>query len=401
MNEPVKLALVGCGGISADHIRGYQDLHARGCQDFVVTACCDTNTAAAERRAAEILAYQGMHPHVFSSVEDMIASGVAGAADVCVPHCFHHTVGVALLQNGFHVMIEKPLGLTIKASRLLISTAKAAGRILATGENIRRYLAARAWSWAIRDKKLIGDVRLVNVQSLNYQPFNYSTYAMKWRGLTLLSGGGMIMDSGAHFADMVQVIFGNVDDVWCKMAAFDDQMIDAAPILDTAPADVEDTWHAVIRFIDGPLVTWTYSRMFYGESIRQAVYYGSEGTISDHSFPFHPFQHGGTAVLKDGTKVSREEIEQAYIATLSEEEHALLFPYGLTDGFAIEVWDFVDAVTKGRKPEMDGVDGLRAKALSEACFEASVQGSPVKYDDVLSGHIHQFQNPIDAYWHLS
>lgn len=401
MSEPIKLALVGCGGISGNHVRGYKELFENGCRDFEVAACVDVNVQAAEKRAQEIAAYQATRPAVFTDVKAFIEAGVAEAADVCVPHCFHHLVGLPLLDAGLHVMIEKPIGITIKATKQIIAAAEANDRVLATGENIRRYLTARACTWAIREQGLIGDVRMVTVQMIAHRPFDYSRYATKWRGLKLLTGGGMIMDSGAHFGDMIQVLFGEPEEVWCDMASYDQRIIDDAPVIGSAPADVEDTWHAVIRFKDGPPVTWTYSRELYGELVQQATYYGSKGTLYDLGFPFHPFQGGGKAVLADGSEVSSEQIQSTYLATLTESERERLFPYGVTDGFAIEVWDFVDAIAQGRKPEMDGTDGLRAKALCESCYESATLGEPVRFDEVLSGEIDGYQQPIDAFWELA
>jgi predicted dehydrogenase len=401
MSEPIKLAVVGCGGISRAHVRGYQDLFDRGCREFKVTACVDVNAEAAETRAREIAAYQGDTPTIFTSVEDLVEADIAEAADVCVPHCFHHLVTVPLLEAGLHAMVEKPIGITIRASKAIIAAADNNDRVLATGEQVRRGLTSRACNWAINEQGLIGDVRMVVVQAINHQPFDFTRPAAKWRGLKLLTGGGMIMDSGAHFADMIQVLFGEVDEVWCDMASYDSRLIKDAPLLGDAPADVEDTWHALIKFESGLPVTWTYSRSFYGEPVRRATYYGSEGTLHDLGFPFHPFQGGGRAELADGTTVSSERIQEDYLASLSEEEKERLFPYGATDGFAIEVWDFVNAIAEGRKPEMDGRDGLRAKALCEACYESATLGASVDFDAVLAGDIDAFQQPIDAFWELA
>ena len=400
MTDTVKLALVGCGGISRAHVRGYSDLFERGCREFEVTACCDVNRENAETRAQEIAVFQGTTPQVFVEVDDLIKAKVADAADLCLPHCFHHSVAIPLLDAGVHVMLEKPLGITIKASRRIIEAAERGNRILATGENIRRYLTSRSCAWALNERRLIGDLRLVNIQMIAYRPFDFTQAATKWRGIKRLTGGGMIMDSGAHFADVVQVLFGEVDEVLCTMASHDTRTIVDAPVVGDGPADVEDTWHAVIRFRSGLYVTWTYSRSLYGEDVRLGNYYGSKGTMYDLGFVFHPFQGGGEAILADGTKVSSQEIQDAYVAALGEEEKARLFPYGATDGFAVEVWDFVNAVATGRKPEMDGYDGLRAKALCEACYESATAGKPVKYEDVLAGKIDAYQAPIDAFWQL-
>jgi predicted dehydrogenase len=400
MADVIRLALVGCGGISGSHVKGYGDLFGRGCKEFQITACCDVRRESAERRAGEIAQFQGTAPEVYTDVEAMIAAGVADAADICLPHCFHHSVGLALLDGGVHVMVEKPLGLTVKASKKLIEAAKRHGLVLATGENIRRYLTARSCEWAINSKRLIGDVRLVTVQSINYRPFDYSNPAAKWRGVKLLTGGGMIMDSGAHFADMVQVLFGEVDEVYCSMRAYDNRLIHDAPVLGDVPADVEDTWNAVIRFKSGLVITWTYSRSLYGEPSTFATYYGSEGTMKDLGFAFHPFQGGADSVLADGTTVNQEQIQAEYLAALTQEQKDRLFPYGSTDGFAIEVWDFCHAIANGLKPEMDGYDGLRAKTLCECCYESATLGKVVKYRDVLEGRIDTYQRPIDEYWKL-
>jgi predicted dehydrogenase len=400
MSGVVRLALVGCGGISRAHVRGYKDLYDRGCREFEITACCDVQAESAGTRAQEIAEFQGFKPGVCTDVQDLIRAGVADAADICVPHCFHHGVAIPLLSAGIHAMIEKPLGVTIKASRRIIEAAERQGCVLATGENVRRDLAARSCAWAINERHLIGDVRLVTIQAVHFRPFDFSHPAAKWRGIKLLTGGGMIMDSGAHFADMIQVLFGEPDQVHCSMASYDTRVIADAPVVGSVPADVEDTWHALIQFKSGPMVTWTYSRSLYAENVRQASYYGSAGTMQDLGFPFHPFQGGGTCILADGTEVSSEEIQTDYLASLSDDEKARLFPYGATDGFAVEVWDFVNAISTSRRPEMDGYDGLRAKALCESCYESSVLGQPVQYTDVLEGRISTYQAPIDAYWGL-
>ncbi len=60
----------------------------------------------------------------------------------------------------------------------------------------------------------------------------------------------------------------------------------------------------------------------------------------------------------------------------------------------------MNAIATGRKPEMDGMDGLRVKALCESCYESATLGKPVIYADVLEGKINAYQAPIDGYWEL-
>ena len=67
---------------------------------------------------------------------------------------------------------------------------------------------------------------------------------------------------------------------------------------------------------------------------------------------------------------------------------------------SVEVGEFVRAVGEGGPVEMDGEAGLRAKALSMACYESGVAGRAVKYADVLEGRIDAYQRPIDEYWKI-
>jgi UDP-N-acetyl-2-amino-2-deoxyglucuronate dehydrogenase len=148
-------------------------------------------------------------------------------------------------------------------------------------------------------------------------------------------------------------------------------------------------------------LTWTFSRVCPGDEAAHGKYYGSDGTFVDTGFVMHPFQGGGEIHRADGSVVPYEEIEARYLASLSQEKTDRLFPYGATDGFSVEVWDFIHAIATGDPVELDGEAGLRAKALSIACYESATLGAPVRYDDVLAGRVRAYQEPIDAYWQLA
>ncbi|MBA3707574.1 MAG: Gfo/Idh/MocA family oxidoreductase [Planctomycetes bacterium] len=400
MPAKITLALVGCGWISESHVNGYKDLWNRGCREFEVTAVCDLNPAAAKVRADQIAAYQGSAPKIFTDIAALTAAKIADAADVCVPHCFHHSTAIPLLEGGMHVLCEKPIGITIRATKAIIAAAKRAGKVLATAENVRRDLAARAGAWAMSEAKLIGEPIAASVVSFAHGPLNISDPKFQWRAVKNLTGGGMIMDSGAHFTDMVLLMFGDVKSVSCTMRTLDDREIPKAPVVGKAKVDVEDFWHADIRFTSGMQVSWSFSNAFHGKVQRGATYYGRNGTMTDLGWPFHPFQGGASLVTSTSKEMSRAEIEAAYQASLDEATKKRLFPYGATDGFAIEVWDFVNAIATGRAPEMDGQAGLISKTLCECCYESATIGRPVTFAEVLDGTVDAYQRPIDEFWKL-
>ena len=399
---PVSVALVGCGWISGAHVDGYKALWQAGYRGMTITACCDLNRATAEDRARQIAAFQGTMPQVFTTTQALIAAQVAQAADICLPHCFHHATAIQLLEAGLHVQLEKPLGITVRASKAIIRAAEAAGRVLATAENTRRHLGARAAVWAVRSAKLIGEPLHGIVSIARDSRPDLSDPKWAWRNVTLINGGGPLIDGGAHFADMMIQLFGEVQDVACETRILAPRVEVTVPIIGKTMSDAEDWWHAVIRFTSGMRVTWSYSHQLPGKELSTGVYYGRSGALTDESgWLFHAFEGGGSLQTPGAAALGTRALEERYLASLSGAERERLFPLGVRDSFAIEIWDFVEAVRTGRRPEMDGQAGLASKALCLACYEsAALGGTRVRYADVLSGAVDAYQRPIDERWGL-
>ena len=95
-----------------------------------------------------------------------------------------------------------------------------------------------------------------------------------------------------------------------------------------------------------------------------------------------------------------ERVVNMYRKSLSKEENERLFPYGITGGMPLELWDFIDAISTGRNVEIDAEEGLRSKAVSIALYESGKSRDVVKVNDVLSGKINAYQRDIDEYWKL-
>ena len=89
-----------------------------------------------------------------------------------------------------------------------------------------------------------------------------------------------------------------------------------------------------------------------------------------------------------------------YLGSLKKREKERLFPYGLTDGVQLELWDFIDALSRGRNVEIDAEEGLRSKAICEAIFESGKSGQVVKITDVLNGKVDAYQRDVNRYWKL-
>ena len=152
----IRLALIGCGNISRRHVLSMQDLQLRGRGDFVVTAVCDANQEAASERADMLEELLGVRPAVYPTYQEVIAEAKVDAVDLCLPHGLHHGVAVESMEAGLHVLCEKPLGITVKACRLMAETAERTGKVLSTAAPHRRHPGQRTARWIINESGLIG-----------------------------------------------------------------------------------------------------------------------------------------------------------------------------------------------------------------------------------------------------
>lgn len=396
--KTVYLAMVGCGGIAGAHLRGYSELLARGENRLRIVAAVDDDADRAEDFAHRIEAVTGEPATPYTSVDDLLdGEKRLNAADICAPHGLHHVLGCRLLDAKVNVLIEKPIGITVKATKKIIAAAKKNRRIAANAEQCRRAVGQRTIHWAFHSG-LVGEPRMWYGVGYNWQdPADVPNW--HWRVDRKLGGCGMVMDSGAHWVDTMRYFFGEVDSVYARV-----EQVEKRPhrkgkrtVNDTR----EDFWTSIFNFKNGVVGTWTWTISAPGSKFSQASFTGSKGTIVE-SDVFHPAAGAarGKCHLVDGTSYTLEKVQDMYLKSLSRKEKDRLFPYGITAGMPIELWDFVDAVSRGRKVEIDAEEGLKSKAVSEAIYESGKAGTVVKVADVISGKVNAWQKDIDRAWKL-
>lgn len=398
----VRLAIIGCGGIARAHMRGYEQIKRAEPDKFEISAVCDSVEERAKEFADWAERFQGKRPRIYTDHEVLLKeeSGNLDAVDIITPHHLHHVIGIACLEAGLHVMIEKPVGVTVKATKAVVETAKRTGKIAATAEQIRRGVPQRTTWWLFNESKLIGEPTLFYAIQVGYmpppQPGREPTW--HWRVDKFLSGGGLVMDSGAHFCDMVRYLFGEVKQVHAVVKQLIPRPFrkDGEIVLD----DREDTWMAMLEFESGLTGFWSFSNAAPAHRFTHVVYYATEGALVDTGDIFHgPW--GNAIVQHANGRVRRlNDLAQDFKNAIGEEAWQKLFPHGFTDGFTLECYDFIDAVQNNRPPEVTVEDGLKAKAISIAIYEASATGQAVKVQDVIEGEVEVYQRPINERWGL-
>lgn len=378
--DPVRLAILGCGGMAGAHAKGLEALWNAERRAFQVVAACDVDRDRAQGMADTVAGFQGTRPAVYADVRAMLAgSPEVEAVDVVTLHREHHPLAVACLEAGKHVILEKPLAITLRAGRAILEAGERAGRLVAVAENYRRAPDQRAIRWAIHEGR-IGRPRM-----LFWIDVGERLWYWNWREHKAQAGGGWSLDGGVHFADLFRFYLGDVTRVSALSRALSPvRYRDEKSLSDPISVDVEDTTIAWLEFASGVLCQWTSTSAAPGQGFGRRVIYGDQGSLD----------------LRDGLKTREEtrtieELKAEYLATLSDAERERLFPGGVTDTVATELHEFFLAVRGQGHPETDGVEGYKAEAISFALYESEATGRPVTLDEVESLAVEAYQGEIN------
>jgi len=373
--EKVEIALIGCGGIANAHVGGYRDLYSRGLRIFEIKALCDVSIDNAKSKAKAIEGFQETKPDVYSDLDEMLKEESIDAVDICLPHHIHHTVACQCLDRGLHILIEKPLAITMRAGRSILRKAESSGKVLAVAENYRRAPNERAVQWAVSEG-LIGDPRMILWIAAGWGPRPWG-----WREKKLLAGGSWVFDGGVHWADLDRYQLGReAVEVFAMTHTFD-------PLKEGVKVTVDDMTMAIIRYEGDIYSQWLWTRAAPAKPLWMHILYGSKGALSNDGLHL---QRKGCVEVK-----SISNLLEDMKSHMDKNELKRLFPAGSTDTFAIELYDFYVAIAEGRKPEVDGWEGYRDMAIPLGFYESSVLNKPVKVKDVEELRVEEYQREIN------
>jgi predicted dehydrogenase len=416
----IPLAIVGCGGMGHRHLYGLGELARAGRRPFALAGACDPNAenaASLARAAAEQLGQPELagdrRPPVPARDLEELASRVPElqAVDICADPRHHHTLVAEALGRGWHVMVEKPMGLTVRACHVIREAAASAGRWVAVAENYRRDPINRL-ARALLDAGAIGAPRLALHATIGGAD---RILISTWRHQKLASG--VLLDVGVHYADMLEYLLGDVESATAQTRLHEPVRVSTGtegantasfyarwPLPPQTTCTAEDAAYALLTFRSGAVCQYVEDHAGHGRPLWQRTIYGARGSLeipNDRTGrPLRLTLNGGEP-LEDARVLERvpefrlDEVTAALFG--GERLWRYDFPFVETDRkiIAIEYDDFADAISRNRAPEVGPDAGTRAVALSYALLESGHAGRPVAIDDVLAGRINAYQSEID------
>lgn len=415
--EPIRLGIVGCGGMGRRHLAGLAELARSDHHPVDLVAVCDLNEHNARDLADEAFAMLGTRPAVYTDLARMkLETDGLEAADCTTDTGSHHAVAADLLDLGLHTMVEKPLGLTIRGCNQVIDAAERSGKILSVAENYRRDPINRLARALITDGA-IGEPQFVMETAVRGRDDLLIT---PWRHQKLT--GTITLDAGVHNADILLYYLGDAIGAYGQTRLFHPTRIRrdtagpggfyekwAANLPQTVEATGEDAIFGMITFANGALGQWVEHHAGHGESFRHRMVFGTTGSLAV------PEDRTGKAmrlVLDDGTDLADERVLDYAPSYRLEPLAAMLFggerPWGYDLDFvttdrkliALEYAELATCIRTGAKPEVDGPTGRRAVALVHALFESQVAGRPVTMAEIESSAVDAYQRDIDEHYGL-
>lgn len=187
----ITVGMIGTGGISHWHAKQLGEL-----DEVEVVGIADP---VAENREFVINKYGFASAKQYENHLQLLDELGPDAVVICTPHSLHATHVMDALNHGSHVLVEKPMACSLKETELMIDTAEKNNKILQV--SYQRHVEPEFLY--IKQAIENGEIgKLTSVTASLYQEWKQLSTGT-WRQNPLLSGGGMLMDSGSHIIDVL------------------------------------------------------------------------------------------------------------------------------------------------------------------------------------------------------
>ena len=340
----LRVAIVGTGNISPNHIRGYLEFPDR-CK---IVALVDIYPEKAEEKKKR---FGLTDAQVYDDHHKILDRDDIDLVDVCTPPYVHAEIAINSLKAGKNVLVEKPMAASLEECDAMRKAQKERGKLLTVVAQ-RRFRTGYMNLKKVLDAGLAGDI--VHAQADSFWWRGHCYYDLWWRGTWEKEGGGCTLNHAVHHIDLMLWMMGMPEEVEAVMSNTSHDN-----------AEVEDLSIALLRYRSGALGQITSSVVHHGEE-QQMVFQGKKARVSA------PWKVYASTSKSNGFPERDEATEQkidAFYRSLPEQKYEAHTP--LID-------DVLRALETGGKPLISAEDGRRTVELITAIYEAAIRHRPVR-----------------------
>jgi predicted dehydrogenase len=335
----LQAGFVGCGNITDTHVRAAREA------GLGIAAFHGRDPAKAAALAGR---YGG---RAYERYEDFLRHRPLDLVVIGTPSALHAEQGIAAAERGLHVLVEKPIDVTVASGEALVAAAERAGVRLAV------LFQDRLKPDLVRLKRFVDDgglgrPLLASARVKWHRPPEYYS-GSSWRGRRALDGGAALINQGVHTVDLLLWLLGDVARVK-GLAATTLHAIES-----------EDVALSLLEFASGAVATLEATTAAWPGYPRRVELTGTEGTV-----------------VVEGDLVVGADLRRPAPGLVSSGSEGAASASSATVADAAPhrrmVEDFVRAIETGTEPVCDGREGLRSVAVVEAVYEdAAAKGRGV------------------------
>ena len=321
------VALVGLGDIGQVHLRAL-----RGSARVRLVALCDRDPALLQDSASE--------EDITEEFSELLGRDDVDLVDICLPHDLHAPLAIMALEAGKHVLLEKPMAMTVAECDDVLAAAREADRHVGVSHNQLFYEPHRILA------QMIESGRVGKVRSIRARLAIGGSYGA-WRADPVQAGGGLLIDAGVHRVYVMQMLGGPV--------------VAVSAVMDR-PGE-EASFSVALEFADGTIGTIdaTYEGPA-GLFDDQVELVGSEAIVEVPGCEAHfeGFATGPQLRVWQGGRWSDHDVSDTW-----------------DDSVIRSVEAAVSAVDDGRPPPVDGNAGRETVRVIEAAYQSARTGQKI------------------------
>lgn len=257
IDKKIKFAVVGCGHIGKRHAE-----MIIGNAEAELVALCDEG----EKDKLGIEKYASIP--FFNSIDELLNSDIQlDVVNVCTPNGLHAEHAIKALEKKYHVVCEKPMGLTkLQCETVIFKALQVSKNFFCVMQN--RYSPPSVWIKEIITKKVLGKIFMVQ---LNCYWNRDDRYYKKggWKGTQHLDGGTLFTQF-SHFIDIMYWLFGDITNIQAKFNDFTHQN----------STDFEDSGFISFDFINEGMGCLNYSTAVATQNLESSItIIGEKGSV--------------------------------------------------------------------------------------------------------------------------
>ncbi len=341
----MKFGIVGTGMIAEFHARAIGEIPGAS-----VAACLDT----VPERARTFAAKHGCR--AYGDLASFLSDPDMEVVNVCSPSGAHLDSAVPAAESGRHVIVEKPLEITVERCMRIVEACGRAGVVLSGIFPSRFFEAARAVKEAL-DGGRFGRLTMGSAYVKWWREQSYYS-GSGWKGTKAMDGGGALMNQSIHAIDLLLWYLGKVR----RVSAF-------TGVAGHTGLEIEDNASATLEFENGALGAVQGSTAVWPGFLKRVEVLGTAGSaiLEEESLAFWRF----------AAEVPGDEEIRTRFASSTSTGGGASDPTAIGHrGHRLQIEDILRAIRENGTPLVDGIEATRPVALIRAIYESAATGRP-------------------------